>query len=140
MEDIVFNYREIVFYGIKIREDKSKYPWKTDGEADKIFDNLLKRKDKRNAKNEYANLMYIQYDEDMHVKFSLSSLSAFFSICFFTLTILFIANLIIGSVFLVLSFLFLWLHKFYKRKISELYIAKEQVEELVNFIFNNKIN
>jgi len=138
MKDIIFNYRELVFYGIKIVEDKSKYPWKTNEDANKIFDDLLKMKDEENAKSEYIYLMKIQYDEDMHVKFSLSLLSMFFSLCFFSLTILFIMHLYAGLTCLVLSFAFLILHKFYKRKIGELYIAKELIEELVNFTFKNK--
>lgn len=138
MEQLMMNigFGDLEFQGLKFREDKSRYPWKTKKEANDLFDALVEDGSEI-SQNRYKNLYQIQFEEDIHVKLSWSFLVRYFS--YFTLGLVFLLTAgtltIPALVVLGISFVSFISSNLLNRKVRDLYMGMKMNPDLVKFLF-----
>ena len=129
-------FGDLEFFGLKFKEDKSRYPWKSQKEADQVFDSLIKEGSEI-SQNRYSTLLRIQFEEDIHVKLSYSFLTRYFS--YFTLGIVILMTLgaltIPAMVTLGISFISYIASRMFIKKVRDLYMGMKMNPELVKFLF-----
>ena len=132
-------FGNLEFFGLKFREDKSRYPWTSEKESEKIFEDLIKDGSEI-SRNRYTTLLRIQFEEDIHVKLSYSIVTKIFSYFGLGLAILLTlgAFTIPATVTLGISFISFLVSKILDRKVNDLYMGMEMNPELVKFLFENE--
>ena len=134
MNYIVFRYKDLIFDGIKLREDQNRYPWKNNKEANKLFDSLIKEGSSE-SKSKYVDLMEIQYEEDIHVKLSFSIISKVLCYLSLILSIVYLKYIMVSAIMILLGILLAFGFFYFKRKALELYVTKENCKDFVEILF-----
>jgi hypothetical protein len=133
---MLLSYKGLEFKSLKFKEDKTKYPWKSDKQEHKFFEDLVEEGSEI-SKVKYKNLMQLQYNEDIHIKLSYSMISEYlmYAMMVFVFIFIYLKILVPSLVCLGLSFGLYFLSKYLNKKLQKLYIYKKINLVTVDFLF-----
>lgn len=135
LNEVHYDYREFRFEGLKFKEDTSVYPWKTDEEAERIFDEIFENKHEMNRQR-YVNLMRLQIREDIHVFTSKYIIFNYLSILLTLVCISFAlyGALVISSVIFGLGLLLQLTSLFYRKQANDAYQMGYEAVESTSYV------
>jgi hypothetical protein len=135
LNEVHYDYREFRFEGLKFKEDTSVYPWKTDEEAERIFDEIFENKHEMNRQR-YVNLMRLQIREDIHVFTSKYIIFNYLSILvtLFSITFSFYGSLLLSLVFFSLGLLMQLTSLFYRKQANDAYQMGYEAVESASYV------